>query len=129
VRGSRQRRTHGRGTRSGSAGGPVSLTDQDRPMRGSGVWVPADEHERHRTQGAPALDRADDDDQYEDITDDEVDRGHRRGSQRHEYDHEHGHDADRRQSSRSRDRKSIDGANGDAHSHNREEEGGATLQD
>jgi len=96
-------------------------------MRGSGVWVPADEHERHRTHGA--LDRADDDDQYEDITDDEVDHAHQHGSQRHEHDHGHGHDADRRQSSRRRDSRNIDDTNGDARSRGSEEERGATLQD
>ena len=98
-------------------------------MHGSGVRVPADEHECHRTQGARAFDRADDGDQYEDITDDEVDRGHGRGSQRHEHDYEHGHDADRRQSPRNRDSKNIYGANGGDHSHGHEEESGATLQD
>ncbi|PWW78517.1 hypothetical protein C7212DRAFT_278057 [Tuber magnatum] len=129
VRGSRQRRTHGRGTRSGNFGEPVTLTDQDRPMRSSGVWVPADEHERHRTHGAPALDRADDDDQYEDITDDEVDRGNHRGSRKHDRDHEHDHDIDRRQSSRNRDSKNLDGPNGDTHTRGREDEHGAVLQD
>ncbi|KAH0610232.1 uncharacterized protein H6S33_011759 [Morchella sextelata] len=67
-RGSRPRRTHGRGTRAG-AGEGVSLADQDRPMqRGSGEWVPADEH-HHRNH-------RENDDDYEDITDDE--NGHHR---------------------------------------------------
>lgn len=46
-------------------------------MRGSGEWVPADEHHRHRRE---------DDDEYEDITDDEDQRVRRvdgdRGSRR-----------------------------------------------
>lgn len=67
VRGSRQRRTHGRGTRVGNGEG-ISLADQDRPMpRGSGEWVPAEEHGRHRA-------RREEDDEYEDITDGEEER-------------------------------------------------------
>lgn len=68
-RGSRPRRTHGRGTRAG-AGEGVSLADQDRPMqRGSGEWVPADEH-HHRNH-------RENDDDYEDIADDENGHHHR----------------------------------------------------
>lgn len=67
IRGSRQRRTHGRGTRVGNGEG-ISLADQDRPLlRGSGEWVPADEHGRHRA-------RREEDDEYEDITDGEEER-------------------------------------------------------
>lgn len=73
VRGSRQRRTHGRGTRVGTGEG-VNLADQDRPLqRGSGEWVPADEHHRHRAQ-------REEDDEYEDITDGEDERTRHVGS-------------------------------------------------
>lgn len=63
VRGSRPRRTGGRASRTRQ---PVNLSDQDRPMDDDG-WVVADEHERQRI----TLNRAADDDEYEDVTDDE----------------------------------------------------------